>query len=63
MLKKGFYIMKTERYMDALRRREREQRGCFYHDPLESWIERHQVVSGLVAAFLAWVLLVLAFSI
>jgi hypothetical protein len=55
--------MKTERYMDALRRREREQRRCFYHDPLESWIERHQIVSGLVAAFLAWVLLVLAFSI
>lgn len=53
--------MKTERYMDALRRREREQRQ--YHDPLETWIERHQVVSGLVAAFLAWVLLVLAFSI
>lgn len=55
--------MKTERYMDALRRREREQRRCFYHDPLETWIERHQIVSGLVAAMIGWVLLVLAFSI
>jgi hypothetical protein len=56
-------MTKNNRLMDNIRQLERENRQCFYHDPLEDWLEDHPFIAALVFCVIVYTLLVLSFSI
>ena len=56
-------MTKNNRLMDNIRQLEREQRQCFYHDPLEDWIKDHPLLAAIVFCAIVYTLLVLSFLI
>ena len=54
---------KNNRLMDNIRQLEREQRQCFYHDPLEDWLEDHPLLAAIVFCAIVYTLVVLSLAI